>query len=77
MELGARSQGDSTADIPDVPTRTEHAEVQPRQGAACVAGIAHILDVLGGAEDADERPRQDAARRADRERRALLENKLL
>ena len=74
MELGARSQGDSTADIPDVPTGTEHAEVRPRQGAACIAGIADMLD---GAKDAEERPRREATRRADRERRALMENKLL
>ena len=60
-----------------MPTGTEHAEVQPRQGAARVAGIADIPDVLGGADDAEERPRREAARRADRERRALMENKLL
>ena len=60
-----------------MPTGTEREEVQPRQGAACVAGIAHISDVLGETEDADKRPRRDAARRADRERRALMENKLL
>ena len=77
LELGARSQGDSTADIPDVPTGTEHAEVRPRQGAACISGIADIPDMLDGAEDAEERPRREAARRADRERRALMENKLL
>ena len=77
MELGGRSQGDSTEDIPDVPTGTEHAEVQPRQGAACVAGIADIPDVPDGAEDAEERARREAARRADRQRRALMENKLL
>ena len=54
LELGAYSQGDSTADKPDVPTGTEHAEVQPRQGAACVAGIADMPDVQDGAEDAEE-----------------------
>ena len=74
LELGARSQGDSTADIPDVSTGTEHAEVRPRQGAA---GIADIPDLLDGAEDAGERPRREAASRTDRERRALMENKLL
>ena len=78
LELGARSQGDPTEDIPDVPTGTEHAEVQPRQGAACVAGIADIPDVPDGVdEDAEERPRREAARRADTQRRALIENKLL
>ena len=46
----ARSQGDSTEDIPDVPD---------------------------GAEDEEERPRRDEARRADRQRRALMENELL
>ena len=66
-----------TADIPDVSTTTEQAEVQLRQGAACIAGIADIPDVLDGAEDAEEQPRQEVAQRADRERRALMENKLL
>ncbi|XP_074629581.1 uncharacterized protein LOC141887214 [Acropora palmata] len=50
LELGARSQGDSSEDIPDVPD---------------------------GAEDAEKRPRREAARRADRQRRALMENELL
>ena len=50
LELGARSQGDSTADIPDVPTGTEQAEVRPRQGAACIAGIADIPDMLDAAQ---------------------------
>ena len=77
LELGGRSQGDSTEDIPDVPTGTEHAEVQPRRGAACVARIADIPDVLDGTDDAEERPRREAARRVDKERRALMENKLL
>ena len=73
----ARSQGDSTEDIPDVPTGTKHAGVQPRHGAACVAGIVDIPDVPDGAEGAEERPTREAARRADRQRRALMENKLL
>ena len=77
MELGARSQGNSTADIPDVPTGTEHAEVWPRQGAACIASIADNPDMLDGAEEAEERPRREAARRAESERRALMKNKLL
>ena len=55
-------------------TGTEHAEVRPRQGAA---GIADIPDLLDGADNVEERPRREAARRADRERRALMENKLL
>ena len=59
-----------------MPTGTEHAEVQPRQGTACVAGKAGIPDVQGGADDVEERPRREAARRVDRERRALMENKL-
>ena len=74
LELGARSQENSTADIPDMPTGTEYAEVRPRQGAACLADIPDMLD---GAEDAEERPRREAACRADIERRALMENKLL
>ena len=53
-----------------MPTGTEHADVQPRQGAACVAGIADIPDVLGGAKDAEEWPRWEAECRADRERSA-------
>ena len=77
MELGARSQGDSTADIPDASTGTVYAEVRPRQGAACIAGIADIPDLLDGAEDAEERPRREAAPKADRERRTLMEDKLL
>ena len=75
--MGLVHKGDSTADIPDVPTGTEHAEVQPRRGAACVARIADIPDVLDGTDDAEERPRREAARRVDKERRALMENKLL
>ena len=74
LELGARSLGDSTADIPDVSTGTEHAEVRPRQGATVIADIPSLL---GGAEDAEERPRREAASRADRKRRALMEKKLL
>ena len=74
LELAARSQGDSTAAIPDVCTGTEHAEVMPRQGAACIADSPDSLD---GAEDAEERPRREAAHRADRERRTLMEDKLL
>ena len=77
LELVARSQGDSTAAIPDVSTGTEHAEVRPRQGAACIAGMADSPDPLDGAEDAEERPRREAALRADRERRTLMEDKLL
>ncbi|PFX23174.1 hypothetical protein AWC38_SpisGene12260 [Stylophora pistillata] len=74
LELGTGLQGDSTVDIPDVPTGTEQAEVRPSQGAA---GIADITNVLDGAEDAAERSRREAAHRADRERRVLMENKLL
>ena len=65
LELGARLRGYSTEDIPDVPTGTEHAEVQLRQGAACVADVADIPHVSDGVEDAEERPRREAARRAD------------
>ena len=36
-----------------------------------------IPDVPDGAEDAEKRPRREAARRADRQRRALMENELL
>ena len=57
-------------------TGTEYAEVRPRQGAACIASIADSPDPLDGAEDAEERPRREAARRADRERRTLMEDKL-
>ena len=49
LELGARSHGDSTADIRDVRPGTEHAEERSRRGAACIAGIADIPDVLDGA----------------------------
>ena len=77
LELGARSKGYSTADIPDVPTGTEHAEVWPRLGTASIACIVDIPDMLDGAEDAEKRPRREAARRADKERKALMENKLL
>ena len=77
LELEARSQGDSTAAIPDVSTGTEHAEVQPRQGAACIAGIADSPGLLDRAEDTEERPRRESARGADRERRTLMEDKLL
>ena len=34
LELGARSQGDSTEDIPDVPDGAEDAEERPRREAA-------------------------------------------
>ena len=57
-----------------MPAGNEHVEVRLRQGAACIAGISDILD---GAEDAEERPRREAACRGDSERRALMENRLL
>ena len=36
-----------------------------------------IPDVPDGAEDAEKRPRREAARRTDRQRKALMENELL
>ena len=74
LELGTCSQENSTVDIPVGPTGTAHAEERPRQG---VEYGADNLNVLVGAEDAEERPRREAARRADRERRALMDNQLL
>ena len=65
LERGARSQGDSTADIQMCLLELSTQRCSPDG------------DVLDGADDAEERPRREAARRVDKERRALMENKLL
>lgn len=53
LELGTYLQEDSIADIPDVPTGTEHAVVWPTQGATCRADDPDVLTV---AEDTEVLP---------------------